>query len=149
MEWLKDLFENPFLCQVFWSVVMTRVIRLFLDPEMLPEARRFAPSARSAAMASVALTAGLDYGWHSFEFAIALLVAVAVCSNAAHLRKLGSQVAQLNRQVRELKGPDMICDLPRSEPAKDAGCSPIQIMLGIAVGVIVTLVRLVFGFAFF
>ena len=52
MEFFEELWENPYLRNMIWSVVVAKVIWLMLDPDMAPGARRFAPSASSAAIAS-------------------------------------------------------------------------------------------------
>ena len=143
MAWLAYIFENPFLWEMIWAVVLTKAIQLFLVPEMSPRAQRFAPSARSAAMASVTLRVGMEFRW-DYPFVIQLLIAIVVCSDAIHRRQLGSQVAQFNRLVQELKKQDVIYDLPQNELSEDAGCSPTQIIMGIVVGVIVTLAWRIF-----
>ncbi len=144
MEWFEEILENPYLWNMFWSVAVAKVFWLFLDPQMLPGARRFAPSARSAAMASLVLNGAFLSG-RSDTYLLAELLAVAfvVCSDAIHRRELSSQAAQINRLVQELKKHNIECDLPQGQLEEDAGCSIFQILVGIVVGVIVTLLRYV------
>ena len=144
MEWLVEIWENPYLWSIFWSVAAAKVCWLILDPQMLPGARRFAPSARSAVMASLVLGAGIDYGWSDYVFALTVFVAIVVCCDAIHRRKLGSQAAQFNSLVQELKKHNIECDLPQEQLKEDAGCSLIQILLGIVVGMIATLIWPIF-----
>ena len=140
MDWFVELWENPYLWSIFWSVAAAKVCWLMLDPEMLPGARRFAPSVRSAAMASLVLRAGFYYGWGDYIFALAVFIAIVVCSDAIHRRELGRQAAQISRLVQELKKHNIECDLPQEQLKEDAGCSLIQILLGIVVGMIATLI---------
>ena len=144
MEWFEELWENPYLWSIFWSVAAAKVCWLMLDPEMFPGGRRFAPSVRSAAMASLVLGASYDYSWGDYVFALAVFVAIVVCSDAIHRRELGRQAAQINRLVQELKKHNIECDLPQEQLKEDTGCSLIQILLGIVVGMIATLIWPVF-----
>lgn len=144
MGGLEELFENWYLWSAFWSVAVAKVVRMFFDEDMFPGARRFAPSARSAAMASLVWSAGWQDDWDGYVVALTIFVAIVVCSDAIHRRELGIQAARFNRLIQELKKQNIECDLPREELSEEAGCSLIQILLGIVVGVIVTLVRGVF-----
>lgn len=144
MEWFVELWENPYLWNMFWSVAVAKVFWLFLDPQMLPGGRRFAPSARGAAMGSLVLNGALwSGGFDNYLVVVLLAVAFVVCSDAIHRRELGSQAAQFNRLVQELKKHNIECDLPQEQLKEDAGCSLFQILVGIVVGVIVTLLRYV------
>ena len=73
-----------------------------------------------------------------------LTIAFAVCSDAIHRRELSRQAARFNQLVQELKKHNIECDLPQEPLKEDAGCSPVQIVLGFVVGVIATLVGLFF-----
>ena len=50
----------------------------------------------------------------------------------------------LHQLVQELKKHNIECDLPPEQLKEDAGCTPVQIVLGFVVGVIATLVGLFF-----
>ena len=145
MDWFEVLWENPYLRNVIWSVVVAKVIWLMLDPNMLPGARRFAPSARCAAMASmVTMAALMDGFYYDSPVVILLPAAFLVCSNVIHRRELSNQAAQFNKLVQELKKQNIECDLPQEPLKEDAGCGLIQVVLGLVVGTIATLVGLAF-----
>ena len=149
MDFFEALWDDPFLWNMFWCVVAAKVFRLLLDPQMFPDARRFAPSARSAAMASLVLNGSIltvVYRGEYHEYPLMLLLAIAfvVCSDAIHRQELSRQAAQFNQLVQELKKHNIECELPQEPLKEDAGCTPVQIVLGIVVGVIVTLIRYAF-----
>ena len=73
-----------------------------------------------------------------------LAIAFAVCSDAIHRRELSRQAAQFSQLVQVLKKHNIECELPQEPLKEDAGCTPVQIVLGIVVGVIVTLIRYAF-----
>lgn len=149
MDFFEALWEDPFLWNMFWCVVAAKVFRLLLDPQMFPDARRFAPSARSAAMASLVLNGSIltvvyRGEYHEYPLMLLLPVAFVIGSDAIHRRELSKQAARFNQLVQELKKHNIECDLPQEPLKEDAGCSPVQIVLGFVVGVIATLVGLFF-----
>lgn len=145
MDFFEALWEDPFLWNMFWCVVAAKVIWLMLDPAMAPGARRFAPSASSAAIASmVTMGAIWDGGYTDSPVVFLLPVAFVIGSDAIHRRELSKQAARFNQLVQELKKHNIECDLPQEPLKEDAGCSPVQIVLGFVVGVIATLVGLFF-----
>ena len=130
---------------MFWCVVAAKVFRLLLDPQMFPDARRFAPSAPSAAIASMITVGAIwDGGYADSPVAFLLPVAFVIGSDAIHRRELSRQAARFNQLVQVLKKHNIECELPQEPLKEDAGCSPVQIVLGIVVGVIVTLIRYAF-----
>jgi acid phosphatase family membrane protein YuiD len=145
MEFFEELWENPYLRNMIWCVAVTKVIWLMLDPDMAPGARRFAPSAPSAAIASmITMGAIWDGGYADPPVVFLLPVAFVIGSDAIHRRELSRQAARFNQLVQELKKHNIECDLPPEPLPEDAGSSLIQIVLGIVVGVIATLVGLFF-----
>ena len=141
MEFFEELWENPYLRNMIWSVVVAKVIWLMLDPDMAPGARRFAPSAPSAAIASmITMGAIWDGGYTDSPVVFLLPVAFVIGSDAIHRRELSRQAARFNQLVQVLKKHNIECELPQEPLKEDAGCSPVQIALGFVVGVIATLV---------
>lgn len=145
MDFFEALWEDPFLWNMFWCVVAAKVFRLLLDPQMFPDARRFAPSAPSAAIASmITMGAIWDGGYTDSPVVFLLPVAFVIGSDAIHRRELSRQAARFNQLVQVLKKHNIECELPQEPLKEDAGCSPVQIVLGFVVGVIATLVGLFF-----
>ena len=141
MEFFEALWANPYLRNMIWSVVVAKVIWLMLDPQMFPDARRFAPSAPSAAIASmITMGAIWDGGYTDSPVVFLLPVAFVIGSDAIHRRELSRQAARFNQLVQVLKKHNIECELPQEPLKEDAGCSPVQIVLGFVVGVIATLV---------
>ena len=145
MEFFEELWENPYLRNMIWCVVVTKVIWLMLDPDMAPGARRFAPSAPSAAIASmITMGAIWDGGYADSPVVFLLPVAFVIGSDAIHRRELSRQAARFNQLVQVLKKHNIECDLPQEQLKEDTGCSLIQILLGIVVGMIATLIWPIF-----
>lgn len=146
MKWLEDLILNPFFIAGVSSWFVAQVIktiihwiiykkfdihRLFGDGGM--------PSGHSATVCSVSLMSSLIYGTDSFEFAISAILAIIVCHDAMGVRlETGKQAVVINELLNAFS---VLSEekLPEAKLKEFVGHTPIQVLAGIAVGVINTI----------
>ena len=106
MDWLKDLFTNPFLLTGVSSWFIAQVLKTILHLIMYKklEFERLVgdggmPSGHSATVASLATICGLICGFGSVEFAIAGILAIIVCHDATGmLLRAGFRVRSLHKK---------------------------------------------------
>lgn len=137
MDWLKDLFSNPFLLTGVGSWFVAQVIKTIihfiiykkLDFERLVGDGGM-PSGHSATVASLATICGLSYGLDSVEFAIAAILAIIVCHDATGVRReTGKHAEILNELLKSLETGKLV-DLKEL-----VGHTPIQVLAGILIGI--------------
>lgn len=154
MQWLFDLFTNPFLMIPLCSWLLAQVIKTIVDAVVKKKwdfSRLFGdggmPSAHSATVTSLAVVALLDFGPASFEFAFAVLFAVVVCRDAVGVRReTGKQAMLLNEvmsSIELLKEKDI---LPEVKLKELVGHTPLQVLFGTLIGTVnaVLMYRFVF-----
>lgn len=143
MNWLVDLFTNPFLLTgvsswfyaqvlktILFSIINKKVNwgRLFGDGGM--------PSGHSATVTSVSVLTGLVCGAGSVEFAISFILAIIVCHDATGVRRETEKqafiITELVKAFEEL-GEDK---LPEVKLKKFVGHTPIQVAAGMILGVV-------------
>ena len=98
------------------------------------------PSSHTAAVVSLALITGLELGWSSALFGFSLVFAMIVVRDAIGLRRyLGQHGYILNKLVKDLKEDEMLDDYyPRL--LEKIGHTPLQVLAGGAIGLIVSIV---------
>lgn len=137
MDWLKDLFSNPFLLTGVGSWFIAQVLKTILHCiiyKKLDFERLYGdggmPSGHSATVASLATMCGLTFGLQSVEFAIAAILASIVCHDATGVRReTGKHAVVLNELLKSLE---------TGEPAdlkELVGHTLLQVMAGILIGV--------------
>ena len=137
MDWLKDLFSNPFLLTGLGSWFIAQVIKTILHCiiyKKLDFERMYGdggmPSGHSATVASLATMCGLTFGLQSVEFAIAAILAVIVCHDATGVRReTGKHAEILNELLKSLETGEPV-DLKEL-----VGHTPLQVCAGILIGV--------------
>ena len=142
MNWIKEFVTNPFivtgisswiLAQIIKSIVFFVVNKKF-DPKRLWGAGGM-PSGHSATVSSVAFISALHYGVSSFEFAIALILAFIVCHDAMGVRReTGKQALIINALTKSLKETGST-DLPDVNLKLSVGHTPLQVTIGILLGI--------------
>ena len=111
MDWLKDLFSNPFLLTGVSSWFIAQVLKTILHVIMykkLDFERLYGdggmPSGHSATVSSLATICGLSFGLASVEFAITAILAIIVCHDATGVRRETGKHAQvLNELLQSLE----------------------------------------------
>lgn len=137
MDWLKDLFSNPFLLTGVGSWFVAQVLKTILHLIMykkLDFERMYGdggmPSGHSATVASLATMCGLTCGLASVEFAIAAILAIIVCHDATGVRReTGRHAEVLNHLLKSLEDGEPV-DLKEL-----VGHTPLQVVMGILIGV--------------
>ncbi|MBQ7416347.1 MAG: divergent PAP2 family protein [Oscillospiraceae bacterium] len=142
MEWIVDLFTNPFLMtgllSWFYAQVLKTIIFLIINKK-LDFSRMFGdggmPSGHSATVTSVATLIGIVYGTGSVQFAISLILAIIVCHDATGVRRETEKQAfiidELVKAFEELAEDK----LPEVKLKKFVGHTPVQVAAGILLGV--------------
>ena len=94
------------------------------------------PSGHSATVFSMATMAFLTYGAGSYQFAIALMVAIIVAHDATGVRlETGKQavvIKELMRTIEILTNKD----LPEVKLKEFVGHTPFQVLAGMAIGIV-------------
>ena len=131
-----SLTTGPFLMWVFLTLIGTEILKMILHFSGATEEAWFMPSTRSAVMTAVTYLSYWDYGFDRIEFTLTVAFAAFLCYDAVRLRRVSSEhAAMINRLARKLKQLD-----PEYEPSlKTEGSSPVQILMGILVGILLCL----------
>ena len=148
MNWLQDLFSNPFLISGLAAWLIAQILKTiihFAVYKKLEVERLFGdggmPSGHSATVASVCTMCGLVYGLGGVEFAISAILAIIVCHDAMGVRReTGKQAVVLNELLKSLESghtPDL---------KELVGHTPLQVTMGILIGIANALVMYYFVF---
>ena len=143
MNWLVDLITNPFLVtgltSWFYAQILKTILFLIINKKL--DLGRMVgdggmPSGHSATVTSMAVLIGLVYGLGSVEFAISAILAVIVCHDATGVRRETEKQAfiidELVKAFEELAEDK----LPEVKLKKFVGHTPVQVMAGILLGTI-------------
>lgn len=143
MKWLTDLVTNPFLLTALssWGIaqILKTVIHMIVNKEFDPwriVGDGGMPSGHSATVSSLAVITGCYYGWNSFEFAIALILAIIVCHDARGVRlETGKQAVIINEMISnfEALSKGKLSDVKLKE---FVGHTPLQVWAGVLLGVL-------------
>ena len=143
MNWLNDLLKNPFLLTALSSWAIAQVLKTIIHTVVNKEfdLTRIVgdggmPSGHSATVSSLAVITACYYSTGSFEFAVALVLAIIVCHDAMGVRlETGKQAVVINDLLESLdaltKGE--FTDVKLKE---FVGHTPSQVYAGIMVGII-------------
>lgn len=93
------------------------------------------PSSHSATVCALATSACIQYGAQSFEFAVALILAIIVMYDAMGVRReTGIQARILNEMMTVFA--DMGSDMSPQDKLKEfVGHSPLQVAVGALLGI--------------
>ena len=137
MDWLKDLFSNPFLLTGVGSWFVAQVLKTILHLivyKKLDFERLYGdggmPSGHSATVASLATMCGLSFGLASVEFAITAILAIIVCHDATGVRRETGRHAEILNDLLQLLETGKPVDLKEL-----VGHTPLQVFAGILIGV--------------
>ena len=147
MNWLIDLITNPFLITSTSSWFIAQDIKTILTgiinkkwtlERMVGDGGM--PSGHSATVSSLAMFSALYYGVGSFQFAVCAILAIIVCHDAMGVRlETGKQAVLLNEIVKafEILSKE---ELPEVKLKEFVGHTPIQVLVGITIGILNALV---------
>ncbi|MDD6811903.1 MAG: divergent PAP2 family protein [Lachnospiraceae bacterium] len=142
MEFIQGMFQNPVLIAsvMGWFVaqVIKTIIHLIITKEMVWERMVGSggmPSSHSATVAALVTAAGMKYGGGSFEFAIALIMAIIVMHDAMGVRReTGIQAIVLNEMMAVFR--EMGKKMPIEDKLKEfVGHTPLQVLMGALLGI--------------
>ena len=145
MEWFLDLITNPYLLTALSAWFVAQVVKTILYAVMngqLDWARLFGdggmPSGHSATVTSLAVFCGLMHGTHTHEFAVAAILAIIVCHDAMGVRhETGKQAVLINELVEAVGKLKLGHKLSQIELKEFVGHTPLQVIAGIILGVLV------------
>jgi len=142
MNWLYELVTNRFLitgisswfvAQVAKTIIYAIINKKLVLERMVGDGGM--PSAHSATVTSLAVISALSYGFDSFQFAVAALLAVIVCHDAMGVRlETGKQAVIINELIKAFEGLTKE-DLPEAKLKEFVGHTPVQVIAGILVGI--------------
>lgn len=138
--WL--LFSNKILTVslISWFVAQALKVIIFLIQNKKLDCHRFVgsggmPSSHSALAMGLAAAIGIEQGWDSALFALALVVALIIMYDAASLRRAaGKQAEVLNKMIDEFFQDGRV----REERLKELlGHSPLEVLAGALLGIFI------------
>lgn len=143
MDWLLDLITNRFLItgvsSWFVAQVLKTIIHAIINKKLVLERMvgdGGMPSGHSATVTSLAVISGLSFGFGSFQFAVAALLATIVCHDAMGVRlETGKQAVLLNELAKAFEALTSE-DLPEVKLKEFVGHTPIQVLAGILIGIL-------------
>ncbi len=148
MDFIQGMLHNPVLIAAvmgwFIAQVLKTIIHLMITKELVWERMVGSggmPSSHSATVAALATAAGMQYGGASFEFAMAVIMAIVVMHDAMGVRReTGIQAIVLNEMMILFK--EMGKKMPIEDKLKEfVGHTPLQVwmgaLLGICIGVMI------------
>ena len=141
MDWFYDLIRNPFLLTALSSWFIAQVLKVILNfalNKKISIERLFGdggmPSGHSATVTSLATVTGLVYGFSSFEFAVAAVLAVIICHDAMGVRlEAGKQANAINEILRSFQSKTWD-QLPEASFKELVGHTPTQVAAGMLLG---------------
>lgn len=143
MDWFFDLITNRFLItgvsSWFVAQVLKTIIHAIINKKLVLERMvgdGGMPSGHSATVTSLAMISALSYGFDSFQFAVTALLAIIVCHDAMGVRlETGKQAQILNEMIKAFEALTKE-DLPEVKLKEFVGHTPIQVLAGIAIGIL-------------
>lgn len=142
LDELYALITNPFVVAPVTAWGFAQVLKVFINYCVTKELnweRLFGdggmPSGHSATVSSLAMMTFLEYGGSSFEFAIAMVLAIIVCHDATGVRReTGKQAVVIKEMIKSIEILTQK-DLPEVKLKEFVGHTPFQVMAGVAIGI--------------
>ena len=142
MGWFFELISNQFLMAGISSWAIAQVLKTVIHAAVYKKIeweRLFGdggmPSGHSATVTSVATMTALVFGFGSFEFAIAAILAIIVCHDAMGVRRETGKQAVIIIEMMELLEAMTKKDLPEAKLKEFVGHTPLQVAAGIVIGI--------------
>ena len=146
MNWLRDMFTNPFLLIPLSSWAVAQVLKTIIHAiinKKLDLLRLMGdggmPSGHSATVSSLAVFCGFYYGTNSFQFAVTMVLAIIVCHDAMGVRlETGKQAVVLNELLSTLSTIESMTkgEFTDVKLKEFVGHTPIQVLAGILTGAV-------------
>ena len=144
MNFFNQLFSNQVLIATFIAWFVTQSVKVIKDiiKEKRFKFKQFAlpggfPSSHSAAVSALSVSIGLSFGFDSALFAISVIFALVVISDAQGIRRTaGKQAEILNRIIEDFYAHRGL----KIEYLKELlGHTPFEVFIGILFGIAVAI----------
>ena len=146
MDFLTELLDNQifisailgwFVAQVLKTLIHMIINKKFVAERMVGSGGM--PSSHSSPVCALATAAGMKYGGGSYEFAIAVMLAIIVMYDAMGVRReTGKQGRVLNEMLEIFT--NMGNQISAEEKLKEfVGHTPLQVLMGAILGIIIAL----------
>ena len=142
MNWLTQMFQNPFLMTAISSWCIAQVLKTIINAivnKKLTLERLFGdggmPSGHSATVTSLATITAFYFGTDSFQFAMAAIFAIVVCHDAMGVRQETGKQAILINELTKTFSILTENSLPEVKLKEFVGHTPIQVLAGILLGI--------------
>ena len=146
MDFLTELLDNQifisailgwFVAQVLKTLIHMIINKKFVAERMVGSGGM--PSSHSSTVCALATAAGMKYGGGSYEFAIAIMLAIIVMYDAMGVRReTGKQGRVLNEMLEIFT--NMGNQISGEEKLKEfVGHTPLQVLMGAILGIIIAL----------
>lgn len=147
MDFITELLDNQifisailgwFVAQVLKTLIHMIINKKFVAERMVGSGGM--PSSHSSTVCALATAAGMKYGGGSFEFAIAVMLAIIVMYDAMGVRReTGKQGRVLNEMLEIFT--NMGNQISAEEKLKEfVGHTPLQVLMGAILGIIIALI---------
>ena len=147
MDFLTELLDNQifisailgwFVAQVLKTLIHMIINKKFVAERMVGSGGM--PSSHSSTVCALATAAGMKYGGGSYEFAIAIMLAIIVMYDAMGVRReTGKQGRVLNEMLEIFT--NMGNQISAEEKLKEfVGHTPLQVLIGAILGIIIAIV---------
>ena len=143
LDELYALITNPFVVAPVTAWAFAQILKVIINycvTKELSWERLFGdggmPSGHSATVSSLAMMTFLEYGGGSFEFAIAMVLAIIVCHDATGVRReTGKQAVVIKEMMKTIEILTQK-DLPEVKLKEFVGHTPFQVLAGITIGIL-------------
>ena len=146
MDFLTELLDNQifisailgwFVAQVLKTLIHMIINKKFVAERMVGSGGM--PSSHSSTVCALATAAGMKYGGGSYEFAIAIMLAIIVMYDAMGVRReTGKQGRVLNEMLEIFT--NMGNQISAEEKLKEfVGHTPLHVLMGAILGIIIAL----------
>ncbi|MBQ4153407.1 MAG: divergent PAP2 family protein [Oscillospiraceae bacterium] len=147
MDKIAELFHNYVLITALLSWFVAQVLKTLLTlivtkkftPERLVGAGGM-PSAHSATVCSLVVAISREVGFHTPEFAIAVVLAAVVMYDAMGVRRAaGEQAKVLNKMLERQYGDEEDSEFA-VELKEFLGHTPLQVLAGALLGILIAMI---------
>jgi len=145
MQYVKDILENKILvaaliawaiAQLAKAILYTIVNREFKFERLVGSGGM--PSSHAATVCAMTTAVAMQFGLASFEFAISFVLSSVVLHDARGVRQeAGKQAVTITAIIDHLIKEGTIIELPEWELKELIGHTPLQVLIGSIVGIIV------------
>ena len=144
MSFLQELVHNRIFVSAvlgwFIAQVLKTIIHLFLTKQFVAERMIGSggmPSSHSATVCALATATGMVYGGGSFEFAIAVILAIIVMHDAMGVRRETGIQAKVINEMLEVFANMGIKMSPEEKLKEFVGHTPLQVLAGGILGILI------------